>query len=963
MDDSKGQKKTPKKLKVNWNNANIGHSKADEKSSLFPSWDIGGNDDQQDTVNRDSTLELDTDFEEEFGDGNALDQNSDLDHYEDADDKFYEDPYNDYHRSSDGYDDKEADISSPLEEEVSPSHSAYSFPGNDGRLVTEKTPSGTGKEKKVDNEDIKKGGQKAPPSKKKSKKRRKGRKIVVITVVLVVILIISAFALKMFLTGPNAILDIDNSKTIPNRPPDVNIFATQENILTLEEIELYAEYSDPDGRVVKWEWDIDGDGIFEDNMRTYRNLTAEYLDDGIYNATIFITDNDGAQSNDTLEIEVKNREPTAELQLNAGIALTNNSLYFNATAQDSDGTIKTYIWDFDGDNEPDLNTTEPRVTHAYEDNGKYIVTLTVEDDDGDSIFIRTNVTIENREPTVISESNTSSVYTFEPVEFNATAADPDGNIIKYEWDFDSDGDWDWNSDEEGLTEYYYMDNGTYHAVVRVTDDDLATAESMVIISVSNQGPLADGSVYEDSVSTLEEVTFVSGGYDVDGQIVLYQWDFDGDGFFDWDSETRGPKAVYTYEDDGDFEAVLRVTDDDGAESTDVVMITVNNRAPTAVVELEITEQITYRELEFNGEGHDQDGDIVLYEWDFDGNGEYDWNSDDSPYTTYIYTVGGTYKAALRVTDDDGAISTDTVSVTIEMNRQPEANAGSDQTIDLEDMVTLEGGGSSDPDGHTLEYHWDYGDGGDGDGSTKTHTYIEAGTFTATLTVTDEGGLTDTDTCRITVKSNLITKYAVVVGIADYQGHDSDLNYPDDDADSWDTYLSNKGYTVRKLVDSQATKQNILNEIAWMRGVEDSNSHCVFAYSGHGDYNDGSYILDYAEQGLWDVELGQAFSAFESTHILFVFDCCASGGYDDNLAGPGRYIAEACGINEYSLDDPNLQHGAFTYWFLVNGLRNHPTWSVEDAFDQAYSHCSNDYGYADFHPEERDSDPSNPFYIE
>jgi len=57
-------------------------------------------------------------------------------------------------------------------------------------------------------------------------------------------------------------------------------------------------------------------------------------------------------------------------------------------------------------------------------------------------------------------------------------------------------------------------------------------------------------------------------------------------------------------------------------------------------------------------------------------------------------------------------------------------------------VTFDGSGSSDPDGKIERWYWDYGDGNMGKGETVNHTYTEAGTFTATLEVTDDSGLTD-----------------------------------------------------------------------------------------------------------------------------------------------------------------------------------------------------------------------------
>ncbi len=60
-------------------------------------------------------------------------------------------------------------------------------------------------------------------------------------------------------------------------------------------------------------------------------------------------------------------------------------------------------------------------------------------------------------------------------------------------------------------------------------------------------------------------------------------------------------------------------------------------------------------------------------------------------------------------------------------------------------VALDGSASSDADGTIVSYHWDFGDSNVGTGATPTHSYADPGTYTVTLTVTDDDGLTDTET--------------------------------------------------------------------------------------------------------------------------------------------------------------------------------------------------------------------------
>ena len=56
-------------------------------------------------------------------------------------------------------------------------------------------------------------------------------------------------------------------------------------------------------------------------------------------------------------------------------------------------------------------------------------------------------------------------------------------------------------------------------------------------------------------------------------------------------------------------------------------------------------------------------------------------------------------------------------------------------------VNIDASASSDPDGTIASYAWNFGDGGTGAGKTIAHIYTAAGSFTATLTVTDNGGAT------------------------------------------------------------------------------------------------------------------------------------------------------------------------------------------------------------------------------
>ncbi|MEJ2736734.1 MAG: S8 family serine peptidase [Anaerolineae bacterium] len=59
--------------------------------------------------------------------------------------------------------------------------------------------------------------------------------------------------------------------------------------------------------------------------------------------------------------------------------------------------------------------------------------------------------------------------------------------------------------------------------------------------------------------------------------------------------------------------------------------------------------------------------------------------------------------------------------------------------------------SYDPDGAVIGYHWDFGDGQPGNGVAISHTYGLTGTYTVVLTVTDDGGATDTSSKEVLIE--------------------------------------------------------------------------------------------------------------------------------------------------------------------------------------------------------------------
>ena len=90
------------------------------------------------------------------------------------------------------------------------------------------------------------------------------------------------------------------------------------------------------------------------------------------------------------------------------------------------------------------------------------------------------------------------------------------------------------------------------------------------------------------------------------------------------------------------------------------------------------------------------------------------------------------------------------SVEVVSNQPPHAEAGSNKTAYKSQVLHFNGSNSTDSDGNIVSYFWRFGDGSNATGIAPMHNYTAAGTYTVNLTVTDNGGLTESDTLTIKV---------------------------------------------------------------------------------------------------------------------------------------------------------------------------------------------------------------------
>jgi PKD repeat protein len=145
---------------------------------------------------------------------------------------------------------------------------------------------------------------------------------------------------------------------------------------------------------------------------------------------------------------------------------------------------------------------------------------------------------------------------------------------------------------------------------------------------------------------------------------------------------------------------------------------------------------------FDASGSSDNGTITSYAWDLG-----DGTTGSGLTVSHAFPSGRAYTVTLTVTDNDGL--TGTKSEIVDLNERPAASF----TFACQGFTcTVDGSASWDPDGAITSYAWHFGDGTTGSGATVSHTYAAPGVYGVTLTVTDDGGATGTQSTSVSINA-------------------------------------------------------------------------------------------------------------------------------------------------------------------------------------------------------------------
>ena len=355
------------------------------------------------------------------------------------------------------------------------------------------------------------------------------------------------------------------------------------------------------------------------------------------------------------------------------------------------------------------------------------------------------------------------------------SSDPDGDSLTFSWSFQlrPSGSNASLSDETAQNPSFRADiAGQYVLELEVSDgSETSTPVSVTITAVApNTAPEANAG-NDQNVATGATVQLDgSASIDSDGDLITYAWTVasspDDSAASLSDATIVNPTFVADL--DGQYTLELVVADSELQSAVDAVTITAETANSVPVAEAGPDQNVATNSIvSLNGAASsDADNEGLSYQWEIQTKPEGSAAQlDDATAATPSFTadVDGTYVVSLTVNDGKVDSSPDNLSVVATTaNSAPVANAGADQRVPIGAQVNLDGGASSDANGDTLTFRWQFSSVPAGssadllnpDAQIATFTPDVAGTYVVNLTVNDGAASSNADPVSVTVLASL-----------------------------------------------------------------------------------------------------------------------------------------------------------------------------------------------------------------
>ena len=399
-----------------------------------------------------------------------------------------------------------------------------------------------------------------------------------------------------------------------------------------------------------------------------------------------VTDSLGKSSDANVTISVVyNAPPSAhagsDQKVNEGATVELDA----SASKDSDGSIKSYLWQQVDDSGHDVdlidpNTANPSFTTPFvAADTELIFQLTVTDSLGKSSDANVSISVVYNAPPSAEAGDDKQVNEGATVELDGSASkDSDGSIVSYSWQQVDDSDHDVDLSATNTT------NPTFTAPEVAADTELtfqltvtdnlgkSSTATVTITVLYNVPPSADAGADQSVIEANKVQLNGSASADSDGSIASYSWqqvDSSGHDVDLSDANIAKPTfAAPAVAAETNLTFQLTVTDDAGDTGSDSVVITVFDDVPPTVDAGIDNNQSVGTIARLRGSAQHDLHSIVSYLWQETTSFGVDIDRADSANASFIVptslAVGDVLRFQLTATDSSGASASASTSITI-----------------------------------------------------------------------------------------------------------------------------------------------------------------------------------------------------------------------------------------------------------------------------------------------------------
>ena len=361
-------------------------------------------------------------------------------------------------------------------------------------------------------------------------------------------------------------------------------------------------------------------------------------------------------------------------------------------------------------------------------------------------------------PPVAEANGPYSGSTTGPISFSSSGSfDSDGTISSYSWDFGDGG-----SSTSANPSYTYSADGSYTASLTVTDNSGATNTDFANVTISTGGGGSGTVVFSEIF------------YDTPGTDSQEEWVEIYNG-----TSSTADVSGWTITDNNGSGSTFTIPGGTTIAPSTHITIAVNATGFNALYGFDADVYGSIPALNNTGDAlllRDNTStliDAVAWEGGASAGTPNAWGSTSQPSATTGNSIVRTNLSTDTDSFSDWSTLTGNGSPDVQpTNASPIAVANGPYAGDTGVAITFSSAGSSDPDGTIASYLWNFGDGNTSTSANPTHSYASAGSYIATLTVTDDLGATGSANANVTVTDVAGTGIVISEVFYDTPGTDS-----------------------------------------------------------------------------------------------------------------------------------------------------------------------------------------------